>query len=85
MTNNRYLDALLKLILLSAFTHLGILAVQFVRTGDAEILNYFNILDVDLFFPAIAVGPFSQVVSVLTIVGLYLVIVLFFTKPKRQP
>lgn len=83
MIENRYLDALFKLILLSAIAHLIVLAVQSLRAGDISILNYFNILDVDLFLPSIAQGLRSQIASVLVMAGLYLGIYYFFTKQKN--
>jgi len=84
MTNNRFLDALLKLILVSAIVHLGVLGFQFFRTGDVSIINYFNILDLDFIFPDIASGSASQIASVLVVAGLYLALLLFFTKKRRS-
>ena len=81
ITCNRYLDALLKLILFSALVHIFILVIHAVREKDVSILNYFNILDMDFFFPGIADGVLSNVLSVgvmVVIFGLFF----WFTRGK---
>ena len=80
IVKNRYIDALLKLILVSAIVHMVLLIIYSVITGDFVILNYFNILDIDLIFPNVIEGTVSQVLSVLATVIVYVLILLFYTK-----
>ena len=51
--HNKYIDALLKTMLFSASIHMIILIVQAIRTGDIMIINYFNILDLEIYYPHI--------------------------------
>ncbi len=68
---NKYLLVLKRLILFSAITHIILLIIySFIRL-DITYLNYFNILDLDLFFPNIIYGYFSQIVSILVILIIY--------------
>ncbi len=48
IVQNKYLNALLWLMLFSAGAHMVILVFLAVVHGDLYLLNYFNILDVDL-------------------------------------
>lgn len=80
IAKNRYLDALLKLILLSAIVHLVLLAILVFINKDITILNYFNVIDLDLFFPNIAHGILSQVLSAAAMAVLYLILFRFCTK-----
>ena len=50
---NKYLSALKNLILFSASIHILLLIIYSVIKLDITHLNYFNILDFDLFFPNI--------------------------------
>jgi len=71
IVNCRYLDALLKLILFSALVHIVILVIHAVRERDFSVMNYFNILDLDFFFPGIEEGVLSNVLSVVVMVVIY--------------
>ncbi len=79
---NRFLDALIKLILFSAVIHLLILAVIFAVKHDLTVINYFNILNIDYFFPGVDQGFAGQVFSGLTIAALYGIMFLFNKKKK---
>jgi len=82
ISENRYLDALLKLILLTAVIHVFVLIAAAVINADAVYLNYFNILDIDLFFPGIEQGMLSHFFSAVAMLIVYIVIYMFFTKSK---
>ena len=69
---NKYLDALKNLVLFSALTHLSLLIIYSIVKLDVMPLNYFNILDLDLFFPSIIDGTLSQILSVVVMVAIYL-------------
>lgn len=62
--------ALRTVIVFSACTHLFILVCIALREQDVTILNYFNILDLEYFFPAIHIGNLSQWFSLLTMLAL---------------
>ena len=84
ISKNRCIDALLKFILFSAFVHIFLIIVFFVTNLDITLLNYFNILDIDLFFPNIASGFLSQILSILVMIFIYILIFLFFTKDSSK-
>ena len=71
---NRYIQTAKIFILISACIHVIILSVYAVSESDIAILNYFNILDLDLFFLGIAEGPRSQFFSIAVICCLYFLI-----------
>jgi uncharacterized RDD family membrane protein YckC len=80
---NRFLDALLKFIIISAVFHIILLIIFSIVTSDIIPLNYFNILELDLFFPNIIKGTLSQALSVVVMIVIYVLIYLFFTKKKK--
>ncbi|KAF0134252.1 MAG: hypothetical protein FD145_764 [Candidatus Saganbacteria bacterium] len=77
----RYIDALKRFILFSAITHIILLIIKFIATRNLNIINYFNILDIDLFIPGVVQSQMSQVLSPIVMVGIYLVILKYFAKP----
>ena len=79
---NRYVQALMGLILFSAIIHMFLLAVYAVIDADVTYLNYFNIIDLDLIFPNIGMGGFSQIFSLLTAVVIYAGI--YFMLPRAK-
>lgn len=83
ISKNRYIDALLKLFILSAVLHIAIILVYAAVSGDIRQLNYFGILDFTLFFPAIIEGFFSNIAAFILLVFTYVSIFIFFTKPKE--
>ena len=50
IVNNKYLNSLLLLMLISAIIHMVILFYVAITSNDSYWLNYFNILDLDLLF-----------------------------------
>ena len=58
------------LVLLSACTHLVLLFISFLRTQDITLINYFDIIDLDLFVPNIENGVVSQIFSIGIIMAL---------------
>ena len=79
---NRYLDSLLKLMLFSASVHILILIYHSISSRDITAMNYFNILDLDFFFDDIAKGTLNNIISVATMVVIYLMIYFFLSKPE---
>jgi len=81
IVSSKPVQALKYLILFSATTHLLILALFAIINSDYVLLNYFNILDLDFFFPSIIEGVTSQLLSVATMAALYL---FFYLLVKRR-
>ncbi len=79
IVQNRYLDALLKLMLLSASIHMIILILYSIIKLEPAHVNYFNILDLEFIFPGIEEGLLSNVLSVVSVIIVYLAIFILFT------
>lgn len=80
IAKNRYLDAFLKFLLLSAIIHPSLLLISFSTNLNVSLLNYFDIIGLNLFFPGIIEGYLSQILSVIIMIAIYLIIYLHFTK-----
>ena len=81
---NRYLDTLAKLILLSAVTHMSVVLLYSTINCNIINLNYFSILDLELFFPNIIHKQISHLASGITVIILFTIIYFFFTKKDKQ-
>jgi hypothetical protein len=81
---NRFVSALLILMLLSAAIHLVLLAIYAITNRNLESVNLFGIIGIDLNFPKVTNGAISQWLSLAVIVAAYLIIYFFFTKKKEQ-
>jgi len=79
LVNNNYIDALLKTILFSAITHLIILYTKAFVSKDKELINIFNILDLELIWPSLIENSTSFILSYLFI-GVVYCIFLFWKK-----
>jgi uncharacterized protein len=74
MKINKYTTIFKKFMLFSAGLHILIIVYFSIIKSDITYLNYFNILDLDLFFSNITNGFLSQLLSILTILLILLVI-----------
>jgi len=83
ISKNRYLDAFLKFVLLTAVIHMFLLFAAAIMNADMAYLNYFNILDIDLFFPGVEQGLVSQLISIAAMALVYAVIYLYFTGKEK--
>jgi hypothetical protein len=81
---NKYIDALKKLILFSAISHIILLILYSIINLTIIPLNYFNILDLDLFFPNIINGHLSQILSLIIIAIIYWTIYFFSSKKLNK-
>ncbi len=54
-------------ILTSAIFHLILLAIYAIQTGNMKLLNLFNILDLDLYFPTVIQGTASDILAFITL------------------
>lgn len=70
----------LGLFLFSAITHNFILVFLAITKGDIKYINYFRILGLEEFWPEIANGWVSDVISALIVLGIVLVFLIIFLK-----
>ena len=73
---SKYLDALKKTILLYAILHLIILLGYAIYSNNFKLLNLFNILDLELFFPNILNGFVSDIFSLVVLIIIYIICLL---------
>lgn len=84
IAQNRFLDALLKLMLFSAAFHMALLALFAVLRNDFSLLNLFRILNLELVFPNSTTGDLSNLLSLTISVALYLLVYFFLTSRKER-
>ena len=82
IVKNRHLDALLKLMLLSAVLHMAVLAIYFVLHVDATRFNFFKIINIDLLYPRLVTNSLTNFYSTVVMVVLYLFFYTFSSKRK---
>jgi hypothetical protein len=80
ITENNYIRAIIGVVLLSAFTHTVILTLFGLLHMDFTVLNIFKILDLDLFFPQMAIGAPNFIWSYLFLGAEYVLIYLLLKK-----
>lgn len=81
IVKNKYANAVLLLMLLSASVHMLILFFLAFNKGDLYSLNYFNILDLDILFPSIFKNGFlGNFASLIFTASLYILILKFGDK-----
>lgn len=68
----KILKSFLNLFLFSAIIHNGVLICSTLKTGNIKFLNYFRILGLDEFWPKIANGRMSDLISGLVMVVIVL-------------
>ncbi len=78
--SSRILRSFAVLLLLSAAIHLLLLAIHSLATFNLRAFNLFDILDLDLFFPDIAKGAASFMLS--TVVTLAVLMIIYRFTPK---
>ena len=74
IVKNKYLNALLILMMFSAGVHMLVLSCLAVASGSLYVLNYFNILDLDLFYPNIFNSFGGNIFSIFFVVAIYSII-----------
>lgn len=84
MFKNKFIDAIAKTMLFSAAVHMIILFYKTILTGDVNILNLFNILDLELFFPGIEKGEVNFILSGLLFFTIYFSMFFFFPPKKKN-
>ncbi len=71
IVQNKYLNALLLLMLFSASVHMVILIVWAIMQRNLDYLNYFNILTLNYFFPGVFEGWGASGISLATVIVIY--------------
>lgn len=71
-------------ILIAASTHIALLVLYAFTTGDFAVLNAFDILDLELFFPSIIDGQYSFALSWLLIGAIYFAMYMKVSKKKSS-
>lgn len=79
MKKETILHGLKQAIFYSAIVHIVLLFIFATKTKDIEVLNYFDILDIELFIPRILSIPHSTVLSFI----FFLLLWLGFAAKKR--
>lgn len=77
IVKNKYLNTFFLLMLFSAMIHMLVLFALAITSKNIYVLNYFNILDLDLIFPLLLNNFWGNVASAVTVVLLYWVIFKF--------
>ncbi|OGZ63148.1 MAG: hypothetical protein A2639_03040 [Candidatus Staskawiczbacteria bacterium RIFCSPHIGHO2_01_FULL_34_27] len=71
---NKYINTLFILMLFSASVHMLIIFLFFIKVKNIYTLNYFNILDLDLFYNNIFNSLTGNIFSLLFVVFIYFLI-----------
>lgn len=75
IVKNKYINSLFVLMLFSATVHMIVLFFVAFSRGDLYIINYFNILDLDVLIPQIFGNNFfGNFFSLIFVAVLYLII-----------
>lgn len=85
--NNRFLrpwQALRWVLVVSAITHMTLLAYFALVQRDITVLNYFNVLDFEYFFPGIQQGLLSQILSGAVYLGLFFGAYFFYGRGAKK-
>lgn len=84
LKKNKIIQSALLLMLLSAFLHMGLLAIHFLMTLDAAPFNFFRIIGLDYFFPDFVLSSFGNYVASVLVIVLYIVIYVVVKKRSRE-
>jgi len=74
IVKNKYLNALFLLMLFSAIVHMVILFIFAIVSKNVNILNYFNILNLNYFMPDFFNNLLGNITSFLFVILLYAII-----------
>ena len=84
LVKNRYIDALLKLMLLSAIIHMIVLAWYSVVYNDFTLFNFFTIVGIDLLFPQIVTSDCQYVYSFAIVLCMYAVLFYLLNRKSKK-
>ena len=80
--SNKYIIALKNVMLFSAIFHMIMIAIYSIVKMNTVKFNFFNILDLDLFFPNMIKGNLSQIFSIIAFVIVYCIF--YFLKKEKS-
>ncbi|MBI4377002.1 MAG: hypothetical protein HY549_11195 [Elusimicrobia bacterium] len=78
---SRALEALLKFLQLSALAHIAVLTVRLILWGDAKLLNYLSILELDSLCELLQ-GFSGLALSLAAMALVYALVFIFLTKSR---
>ena len=81
--SNKYILALKNVMLFSAIIHMIMIAIYSIVKLNTVKFNFFDILDLDLFFPNMIKGNLSQIFSIIAFVIVYCIFY-FINKEKNK-
>ena len=81
---NKYVNALLLLMLFSAIVHMVVAFCFVLLSGDFYTFNFFNIIDLDLFYPNIFNSFGGNFVSLIFMTTAYFIILKINNKSPSQ-
>lgn len=82
--NNKFFQALLLLMLISAIIHMVVLGIYFIFTLDYSPFNFFRIIGLNLFYPEFVSSPYSASFSIFSIICIYFFSYLFLTNKQNR-
>ena len=84
LSKNRYLDALLKTILFFAISHLIILTIYAIFSKRFNVLDFFDLLDLRLFFADKLPQGLRWLFTIILNLTVYLTAFFLFTEKKKR-
>ncbi len=82
LKTNRFIQAFLYLMLISAALHIFILVLYFTVTLDYSSLNFFEIIGLNLFYPTFVSSISGNYLSIIVMLGIYFLGYKFLTSKK---
>lgn len=79
ISKKKLIDALKNMVLFSALFHMTLLIIYAIATGNINVLNYFDVLDLEFYWPPIVGGWESNIASLFAAI---LVTVFFYIRSK---
>ena len=80
---NRFLQAFLYLMLISAALHICIAFTHFFVSGDVTSFNFFRIIELSIFYPDFVDSIMGQYFAVVATLFVYLTAFIFLAKGKK--
>jgi hypothetical protein len=80
---NRYVEAFVRTVSFFGLTHLVILTSLAIRK-DVQVLNAFNILDLDSYLPGLGSGVYNFILSYCMVFVVYAISFFYFTKSENK-
>jgi hypothetical protein len=83
ISENRSIDAFLKLILFSGILHIVIVIIACVRQRSLQPLNYFSIIELDQIFPRLTANFAGDVGALLSMLCVYIIFLYLGRKTRN--